>query len=72
MVGLNVAIFCLANWALLSLLMSSSVFPENMEPQITSMQPDFFAFSKNISLTLLGIDEGIVKRKYSNLWTKVI
>ena len=52
MVGLNVAIFCLANWALFSLLMSSSVLPENMEPQITSMQPDFFVFSENISLYL--------------------
>jgi 16S rRNA (cytidine1402-2'-O)-methyltransferase len=32
--------------------MSSSVFPENMEPQITSMQPDFFVFSKNICVPL--------------------
>ena len=53
MVGLKVAIFCFANCARLSLLMSSSVFPENIEPQITSMQPVFFAFSKNISVTLL-------------------
>ena len=27
---------------------------ETLEPQMTSMLPDFFVFSKNISLTLLG------------------
>ena len=54
MVGLKVAIFCLANWARLSRRISSSVLPENIEPQMTSMLPDFFVFSKNISLTLLG------------------
>ena len=29
-----------------------SVFPENIDPQITSIEPAFFAFSKNISLLL--------------------
>ena len=32
--------------------MSSSVFPENIEPQTTSMQPVFLLFSENISLDL--------------------
>lgn len=57
----------MANWARLSLLMSSSVLPENMEPQITSMQPDFFSFSKNISLTLLGEVQVILYCKYTNI-----
>ena len=39
-------IFWLANCALFSLLMSSSVLPENIEPHITSMQPDFIGFSE--------------------------
>ena len=51
-VGLNVAIFCFANCALLSLLINSSVFPENIEPQITSIHPDFFVFSENIFVFL--------------------
>lgn len=51
-VGLKVAIFCFANWALRSLRISSSVLPENIEPHINSMQPDFLLFSENISLYL--------------------
>ena len=34
--------------SVLSLLISSSVFPENMEPQMTSMQPDFLILSEYI------------------------
>lgn len=60
----------MANWARLSLLMSSSVLPENMEPQITSMQPDFFSFSKNISLTLLGEVQVILYCKDTNIMEK--
>src|SRR5574344_2113246 len=46
-------IFWFANWALLSLLISSSVFPENIDPHITSMHPDFLVFSENIFVTLI-------------------
>lgn len=48
--GLKIRIFWLANWALLILLISSSVFPENIEPHITSMQPVFLGFSEYIVL----------------------
>jgi hypothetical protein len=37
--GLKISTFCLAINARLSLRMSSSVFPENMQPQITSIHP---------------------------------
>jgi hypothetical protein len=37
---LKISTRCLAIFALLSLRMSSSVFPENMEPQITSIHPE--------------------------------
>lgn len=37
--------------------MSSSVFPENIEPQITSIEPAFFGLSKNISLILWVISD---------------
>src|SRR5688572_8776358 len=49
--GLKISTFCLANSALFSLLISSSVFPENIEPQITSIHPlrlPWLLFSKNI------------------------
>src|SRR5690606_25143521 len=39
MAGLKISTFCLAIKALFSLRMSSSVFPENMEPQMTSICP---------------------------------
>ena len=52
MQGLYIATFSLANCALFILLISSSVLPENIEPQITSIEPAFFALSKNISLLL--------------------
>ena len=38
----------LENLALLSLRINSSVLPENIEPQMTSIQPGVFAFSINI------------------------
>src|SRR3954451_4898127 len=37
--GLNTAIFCLANCERLMRRINSSDFPENMLPQITSIQP---------------------------------
>ena len=52
MTGLKIAMVWLANWALFKRRISSSVLPENMEPQITSMQPDFLKLSENISLLL--------------------
>ena len=39
MEGLNIATCMLAILARLSLLINSSVFPENMEPQTTSIHP---------------------------------
>ena len=42
--GLPIAIFNLAYCALFKRRMSSSVLPENIEPQITSIQPDELAF----------------------------
>ncbi len=50
--GLYISTFWFAKVALFNLLISSSVFPENIDPQITSIEPAFFAFSKNISLLL--------------------
>jgi hypothetical protein len=37
--------------------MSSSVLPEHIEPQITSIEPAFFGLSKNISLLLWVVKE---------------
>lgn len=37
--GLNISTFSLAIWARRSLLISSSVLPENIDPQMTSMLP---------------------------------
>ncbi|MPM96089.1 hypothetical protein SDC9_143246 [bioreactor metagenome] len=46
--GLKISTLRFANFALLSLLISSSVLPENIDPHTTSIQPAFFALSKNI------------------------
>ena len=37
--GLNISTRCFANFALFILRINSSVFPENIEPQITSIRP---------------------------------
>ena len=43
--GLKISIFIFAISALLSLRINSSVFPENMLPHITSIQPEFIGVS---------------------------
>jgi hypothetical protein len=39
MAGLKISTFCFAIKALFNLRINSSVFPENIEPHITSIQP---------------------------------
>ncbi len=49
--------------------MSSSVLPENIDPQMTSIEPAFFAFSKNISrLSLKNPKFVIGVCKYSQIY----
>ena len=52
MAGLNISTLRFANLALFNLLMSSSVLPENIDPQITSMLPALLLLSKNISVAI--------------------
>ena len=63
MLGLKMAIFWLANCARRSLRMSSSVLPENIEPQMTSMQPDFLKLSEYIFFGIV-LDKG----KYNKIF----
>src|SRR5690606_6954493 len=48
--GLKISTRRCAIWGLLSLRISSSVFPENMEPQITSIQPFPFVYNGSINI----------------------
>ena len=51
--GLKISTLRLANCARFMRRISSSVLPENIEPQITSIQPLCLLFSKNIYSTCM-------------------